>query len=66
MIVLGWDIGGSNLKVCRVEDGRVVRALSRPFEVKNAPSALFEMLRALAAEVDEHALIDMHAVTMTA
>ena len=29
MRVLGWDIGGSNTKVCRVEDGRVVTAMSR-------------------------------------
>ena len=66
MIILGWDIGGSNTKVCRVENGRAVRALSRPFEVKDAPDRLPSMLQALAAEVAGGAAINAHAVTMTA
>jgi probable H4MPT-linked C1 transfer pathway protein len=66
VIILGWDIGGSNTKVCRVEDGRVVTALSRPFEVKDAPDQLPALLQTLAAEVSGNAPIDAHAVTMTA
>ena len=66
MIVLGWDIGGSNTKVCRVENGRARQALSRPFEVKDAPDRLPALLQALAAEVAADAAIDAHAITMTA
>jgi len=66
MIVLGWDIGGSNTKVCRVEDGRVITTVSRPFEVKDAPDQLQGLLETVAAEVAEGAAIDAHAVTMTA
>jgi len=66
MIVLGWDIGGSNTKVCRVEDGEVIRALSRPFEVKDAPDQLPVLLQELAAEAAGDAAVDAHAVTMTA
>jgi len=66
MTVLGWDIGGSNTKVCRVEDGRVVAALSRPFEVKDALHELPRLLHGLAAEAVGEARIDAHAVTMTA
>jgi probable H4MPT-linked C1 transfer pathway protein len=66
MRVLGWDIGGSNTKVCRVEGGRVVSALSRPFEVKDGPDRLTGLLEALAAEAAGGATIDAHAVTMTA
>ena len=66
MITLGWDIGGSNTKVCRVENGRALQALSRPFEVKDALDRLPALLQALAAEVAADAAIDAHAVTMTA
>ena len=66
MIVLGWDIGGSNTKVCRVDGGQVVKAVSRPFEVKDAPDGLPVLLRQLAVEVAGEALIRAHAVTMTA
>jgi probable H4MPT-linked C1 transfer pathway protein len=66
VIVLGWDIGGSNTKVCRVEGGEVVKAVSRPFEVKDAPDRLAALLGELAAEAADGAPIDAHAVTMTA
>lgn len=66
MIVLGWDIGGSNTKICRVVDGRVTAAVSRPFEVKDAPDRLPTLLQALAAEAAGSAVIDAHGVTMTA
>src|ERR1044071_7755188 len=66
MIVIGWDIGGSNTKVCRVECGHVVKAVSRPFEVKDAPDRLPALLRELAAEAAGDSTIGAHAVTMTA
>jgi probable H4MPT-linked C1 transfer pathway protein len=66
VIVLGWDIGGSNTKVCRVDGGRVVKAVSRPFEVKNAPDRLAALLQELAAEAAGDATCEAHAVTMTA
>jgi probable H4MPT-linked C1 transfer pathway protein len=65
-VILGWDIGGSNTKVCRVEGGRVVNAISRPFEVKDAPDQLTAVLQALAAEAAGGTDVDAHALTMTA
>ena len=66
MIVLGWDIGGSNTKICRIVDGVVTAAVSRPFEVKDAPDQLTTLLRELAVEAAGDAAVDAHAVTMTA
>jgi (4-(4-[2-(gamma-L-glutamylamino)ethyl]phenoxymethyl)furan-2-yl)methanamine synthase len=66
MIALGWDIGGSNTKICRIVDGQVAAAVCRPFEVRDAPQELAEVLRALAAEVGAGHAVDAHAVTMTA
>jgi (4-(4-[2-(gamma-L-glutamylamino)ethyl]phenoxymethyl)furan-2-yl)methanamine synthase len=66
MNVLGWDIGGSNTKICRVVDGQVVTALSRPFEIKDQPDRLPVLMRTLAAEAAGDTAIDAHAVTMTA
>jgi (4-(4-[2-(gamma-L-glutamylamino)ethyl]phenoxymethyl)furan-2-yl)methanamine synthase len=66
--VVGWDVGGVNTKVARVDEGalRVVRG--RPFELQRAPEALVALLRELASEVgapgDPAAVT--HAVTMTA
>jgi hypothetical protein len=62
---LGWDIGGVNTKVARVENGRVLAVRSRPFELQHDPGALVAVLRALAAEVG-YTRNDSHAVTMTA
>jgi (4-(4-[2-(gamma-L-glutamylamino)ethyl]phenoxymethyl)furan-2-yl)methanamine synthase len=66
VIVLGWDIGGSNTKICRVVEGRVCAAVARPFEVRHAPAELTAVLRALAAEAGAGLPVDAHAVTMTA
>jgi (4-(4-[2-(gamma-L-glutamylamino)ethyl]phenoxymethyl)furan-2-yl)methanamine synthase len=66
VIVLGWDIGGSNTKICRIVDGRVMAAVSCPFEIKDAPDQLTALLRTLAAEVAGDVVVDAHAVTMTA
>jgi probable H4MPT-linked C1 transfer pathway protein len=62
---LGWDIGGVNTKVARVNGGAVLAVRSLPFELQRDPGALVQVLRQLAAETgaDEG---DVHAVTMTA
>src|SRR5438552_9543793 len=66
--ILGWDVGGVNTKVARVERGELAIVRGRPFEVQRAPEALVPLLRDLASEVgapaDPHAVT--HAVTMTA
>ena len=64
--VLGWDIGGANVKVAHVEAGAgglTVRTESRPFEIWRAKGELRALLRALAAELPP---ADATAVTMTA
>jgi hypothetical protein len=64
--VIGWDIGGANVKAARVEDGprgRGVRTWSRPFEIWKAKAGLVDVLRAMAAEAGPGAAT---AVTMTA
>src|SRR5919204_4931714 len=66
--VVGWDIGGVNTKVARVEtDGAqsVVVARTYPFEIQRDPAALGDVLS--HATRDAKALpTDAHAVTMTA
>jgi probable H4MPT-linked C1 transfer pathway protein len=63
--VIGWDIGGVNTKVARVENGVVGSALSHPYEIQHDPAALAPLLRTLAGRVGA-AGDDRHAVTMTA
>jgi probable H4MPT-linked C1 transfer pathway protein len=63
--VIGWDIGGVNTKVARVDDGRVSAACSRPFEIQRQPSALAGLLRSLAEAIGAPGDA-AHAVTMTA
>jgi len=62
---IGWDIGGVNTKVARIESGTVLHARSHPYEIQRDPLALAPLLRSLAnaigAPADDH-----HAVTMTA
>lgn len=62
--VLGWDIGGANLKVARVVDGAVVAAVEEPFALWREPGRLPAALARLAARVDGGA--SAMAVTMTA
>jgi probable H4MPT-linked C1 transfer pathway protein len=66
--VVGWDIGGVNTKVARVETGTLCAVRGRPFEVQRAPAALVSLLRDLAADVGAPAnpSLTAHAVTMTA
>ena len=63
--MIGWDIGGVNTKIARVENGALLHARSHPYEIQQDPLALAPLLRALANAVgvseDDH-----HAVTMTA
>jgi probable H4MPT-linked C1 transfer pathway protein len=62
--VIGWDVGGVNLKVARVARGKVRDVRWRPYELQRAPEALGPSLRELAVEVGADA--EAHAVTMTA
>ena len=66
--VVGWDIGGVNIKVAVVEHERLVRACARPFELQRAPDTLATVLRELASEAGAQADVHpvVHAVTMTA
>src|SRR6188474_3433518 len=62
---IGWDIGGVNTKVARIESGTVLHARSHPYEIQRDPLALAPLLRSLANAVGAPA-DDHHAVTMTA
>ncbi|HTK53396.1 MAG TPA: hydantoinase/oxoprolinase family protein [Gemmatimonadaceae bacterium] len=63
--MIGWDIGGVNTKVARVESGALLQARSHPYEIQRDPLALAPLLRSLANAVGVSA-DDHHAVTMTA
>jgi (4-(4-[2-(gamma-L-glutamylamino)ethyl]phenoxymethyl)furan-2-yl)methanamine synthase len=65
--VLGWDIGGVNTKLARVDQGdpRRCRAASTAYEIQRNPAALAPTLAALAATVGARPNWP-HAVTMTA
>jgi len=66
--VLGWDIGGVNTKVARLEaatDGPVIRSACLPFELKHDTAGLTPTLTEAARAVGA-ATGDLHAVTMTA
>lgn len=64
-VIVGWDIGGVNVKGALVRSGRVLAATTHPFEVQHAPDQLSALLERLAADLGatENA---HHAVTMTA
>jgi probable H4MPT-linked C1 transfer pathway protein len=64
--VIGWDVGGANVKAARVETGPGgprVRVLSRPFEIWREKDALPALLGAMGAELGPAGAT---AVTMTA
>ena len=66
--VLGWDIGGVNTKVARLEaatNGPVLRSACLPFELKLDTASLTSILTDAARAVGA-APGDLHAVTMTA
>jgi (4-(4-[2-(gamma-L-glutamylamino)ethyl]phenoxymethyl)furan-2-yl)methanamine synthase len=62
---VGWDIGGVNTKVARVDGGAVTAVVSRPYEIQRDPGALVPLLREMLADVGV-AEAAPHAVTMTA
>jgi hypothetical protein len=64
--VIGWDIGGVNIKVARVADGEVLSVRSRAFELQRAPNDLASLLQGLARDVGGDMAVTAHAVTMTA
>jgi probable H4MPT-linked C1 transfer pathway protein len=65
--ILGWDIGGVNIKASRLipEDRRTARAISVPFELQHEPAQLGVQLGTVARCL-QAAPTDVHAVTMTA
>jgi probable H4MPT-linked C1 transfer pathway protein len=66
--ILGWDIGGVNTKVTRLEadtTAPVLRSVCLPFELKRDPAGLASILTRAANAVGATAT-DLHAVTMTA
>jgi (4-(4-[2-(gamma-L-glutamylamino)ethyl]phenoxymethyl)furan-2-yl)methanamine synthase len=69
MTLLGWDIGGVNVKLAVVGDGAVLRTRTMPFELQRAPRELSSRLQELATtalgQQAAHGSI-AHAVTMTA
>jgi probable H4MPT-linked C1 transfer pathway protein len=67
MITLGWDIGGVNTKVARLDAAGVLTVRSRAFELQRDPDALVRVLCELAADVGVSADVAFTcAVTMTA
>ena len=68
MVTLGWDVGGVNTKVARLEDDRGgLTARSRAFELQREPEGLVRVLCELAGEVGVSATSAFDcAVTMTA
>jgi probable H4MPT-linked C1 transfer pathway protein len=66
--ILGWDIGGVNTKVARLEagtDGPILRSTCLPFELEHDTAGLTPTLTEAARAVGG-APGDLHAVTMTA
>jgi probable H4MPT-linked C1 transfer pathway protein len=63
--IMGWDIGGVNIKAARLTPGRPARVALEPFELQRAPARLGPTLARIAgtlgSDPDDH-----HAVTMTA
>ncbi|QGM46879.1 hydantoinase/oxoprolinase family protein [Methylocystis heyeri] len=61
--VVGWDIGGANLKAARAEDGVIVAVTQRPCAPHLGLAHLEEAIRAAAQTIGA---APRHAVTMTA
>jgi probable H4MPT-linked C1 transfer pathway protein len=62
--IIGWDVGGVNLKAARVAGERPAVALE-PFELQRAPASLGAALSRLAHRIGGRG-DERHAVTMTA
>jgi probable H4MPT-linked C1 transfer pathway protein len=65
MTVIGWDIGGVNIKAARVRDDASLAARNDPFEIQRAPATLTARLEGIATGLGAEKS-DVHAVTMTA
>jgi probable H4MPT-linked C1 transfer pathway protein len=66
--ILGWDIGGVNLKaarLCPARSGSALQSVCYPFEVQHSLGSLASTLTALARQLEGEPG-DRHAVTMTA
>jgi len=63
--IIGWDIGGVNIKAARLAAGAPMRLALEPFELQRAPDRLAPTLAAVAAGLGGERE-DRHAVTMTA
>jgi hypothetical protein len=63
--IIGWDIGGVNLKAVRLVAGAPARVVLEPFELQRAPERLAPILATLAAGLGAESA-DRHAITMTA
>ncbi len=63
--IVGWDIGGVNLKCVRVAEGARLVSRSMPFEIQRSLGTLAEQMAVLHQKVGGEAG-DRHAVTMTA
>jgi probable H4MPT-linked C1 transfer pathway protein len=66
--VLGWDIGGVNLKLARLRlppESSLLQSVSLPYEVQRSPEMLTPMLLTAAGKSGAEPE-DVHAVTMTA
>jgi probable H4MPT-linked C1 transfer pathway protein len=62
--ILGWDIGGANLKAARIADGQSeARVVERPFALWREPQRLPAMLTEIAEALGR---AEVMAVTMTA
>jgi (4-(4-[2-(gamma-L-glutamylamino)ethyl]phenoxymethyl)furan-2-yl)methanamine synthase len=64
--ILGWDIGGVNLKAARLCSGASsLQSICHPFEVQHSLGSLASTLTSLAQQLEGEPS-DRHAVTMTA
>jgi probable H4MPT-linked C1 transfer pathway protein len=63
--VIGWDVGGVNIKAARIAGGQVRATRSLPFELQRAPERLAPVLREMGAAVGAGERTP-HALTMTA
>ena len=64
-MVIGWDIGGANIKVARAHANRLREVRSVPFAIQHTPQALMPTLQRLVRELGAPPS-EAHAVTMTA
>lgn len=63
--IVGWDIGGVNIKAARLVARALPQTVLEPFELQRAPARLAPMLASIASRLDAQP-DDRHAVTMTA